>query len=112
MTVCASPAAAVVPQVIALSDLIVEVWGLPQSRMFAQGSYRASQGAGGRGGSKRGGAAGGRHGDGSGHPDSGTSGSAEGTGGHGELPSNSIFLGAVTVSCCVSGGGQLLVYGR
>lgn len=85
-------------QVIALSDLIVEVWGLPQSRMFAQGSYRASQGAG-RGGRQRGGAAAGRHGEGAGHPDSSTSSSTEGTGGHGELPSNSIFLGAVTVSC-------------
>jgi hypothetical protein len=80
--------------VIALSDLIIEVWGLPSGRMFAQGAYRANAtSATGRGGPKHNGAGGsGRHTEGA------PAGGADGSGGHGELPSNSVFLGAVTVS--------------
>lgn len=80
-------------QVTALSDLIIEVWGLPYGRMFAQGSYRAPAASGSNGKHDAGPAGGnGRHGDG------GPAGGTDGGGGHGELPSNSIFLGAVTVS--------------
>lgn len=75
------------PQVIALSDLVIEVWGLPYGRMFAQGSHKADARTGG-----------------STKHDSGKAGSRDGAGGadgssaHGELPAGSTFLGAVTVS--------------
>lgn len=87
-------AAAISVQVIALSDLIIEVWGLPYGRMFTQGSYKANPAASSSSGKHDAGPAGGngRHGDGA------PAGGADGSGGHGELPSNSIFLGAVTVS--------------
>lgn len=72
---------------IALSDLVIEVWGLPYGRMFAQGSHRADART--AGSSKHeSGKAGGRD----------TAGAADGSSEHGELPYNSTFLGAVTVS--------------
>lgn len=86
------------PQVIALSDLIIEVWGLPSGRMFAQGAYRANAAAASRGGPKHDGSGGNSR-----HPTEGApAGGADGSGGHGELPSNSVFLGAVTVSTLLS----------
>lgn len=87
------------PQVIALSDLVIEVWGLPSGRMFAQGAYRANATAASRGGPKHDGSGGNSR-----HPDGAPAGGADGSGGHGELPSNSVFLGAVTVSTLLSRG--------
>lgn len=80
---------------IALSDLVIEVWGLPLPRMFAQGSYKGTASS---SSSKHHVDAAGRAGGVGRHPDAGPGG-ADGSSSHGELPTHSIFLGAVNVSC-------------
>jgi hypothetical protein len=97
----ASHALRAYPQVTALSELVIEVWGLPSQSMFSSRRGSSSK-AGPHGKADGDGAAGGKQ-EGSGSSsrkaaDSAAAGSSSSYGSQaGSLPSGSIFLGAVNV---------------